>query len=86
MTSAVSQSPIEGNEQKRGSFHLEDLDGSPGSTLRSRRIREELDETVEMLEESPGMNRHRRKTVESSQVRPVYSDQLLLSKSNLNII
>ena len=60
--------PIATSEPKRESFHLEELEGSPGSTLRTRRLREDLDETVQMLQESPG-SKNRRRTQESQQVR-----------------
>jgi len=52
------------------SFKLEHLEGSPGANLRSRRLKEDLDESVEILEDSPGVGRHRRQiTAESQEVR-----------------
>lgn len=49
-------------------FKLESMESSPGNTLRSRRLREECEETIEQLDASP-RSKQRRKTQESQQVR-----------------
>lgn len=47
-------------------FKLESMESSPGNTLRSRRLREECEETIEQLDASP-RSKQRRKTQESQQ-------------------
>ena len=73
----IFQGPLATSEPKASrpsSFHLETLDGSPGNTLRSRsrmgsspNAVGNLDETVEILSESPGQ-KNRRKTKETQEV------------------
>ena len=54
-------------------FQMEHLDSSPGSTLRTRSRnvnRDDLDESIDILTESPGnKNRRRNVTKESQEVR-----------------
>ena len=55
-------------------FQMEHLDSSPGSTLRTRsrntNNRDDLDESIDILTESPGnKNRRRNVTKESQEVR-----------------
>ena len=56
-----------------GNFQMEHLDSSPGSTLRTRSRnanRDDLDESIDILTESPGnKNRRRNVTKESQEVR-----------------
>ena len=61
------QGPLATSEPKRENFQIEDMERSPGNTLRTRRNQESFDNTVQELAESPGQ-KIRRKTQESQQV------------------
>ena len=69
----VDMSPQARAASAGGNFEVEHLDSSPGSTLRSRSRnanRDDLDESIDILTESPGnKNRRRNVTRESQEVR-----------------
>ena len=66
----VEMSPPVATSERKQSFELENLEGSPGNTLRERHRRitspvQDIDDpedqpSVEMLHESPGAGRNRR--------------------------
>ena len=69
-------------------FEMEHLDSSPGSTLRTRSRntnKDDLDESIDILTESPGnKNRRRNVTKESQEVRSILSmSKIIFTASEL---